>query len=139
MEICTDMPPDMVKKLIGDSQRFASPFSEPCGYSIWADEESAVNESDIQRYCEKLKYLTEHIDRLLKDAFRPEFCQFYGVDRERIASPDEMRRQLMVDSFVLYKKDGSVGCCLSNVRFMPGHFIECGWNDRWEFTGSYIC
>lgn len=139
MEICTDLPGDLIETLTKNNTRFAPPFSQPCGYSIWADEEDGVDESDIQKYLEKLQYLTEHLDRLLKDAFRPEFYQFYGVNRERIGSPEEMREQLIVDSFVMDQGDGSVGICLSNDWFMRGHFIECEWNDGWEFIASYIC
>ncbi len=139
MEMCIDLPAEMIKELTGDSNRFASPFSEFCGYSIWAEEKEGIDENDIQRYCKKLKYMTEHTDRLIEDAFRPEFYQFYGVDRERVGLPEEMCRQLIVDSFVLHKGDGSIICCLSNDWFMHGHFIECKWDDRWKFIGSYIC
>ena len=48
MEMCIDLPAEMIKELTGDSKRFSSPFSEFCGYSIWAEEKEGIDENDIQ-------------------------------------------------------------------------------------------
>ena len=133
-----DMDAYMVNDIIGNSRRFRSPFSEPCGYYIIRKNETISNIS-IQRYWEKLKYMSEHIDILIQQAFKPEFYDFYGVNRNLITSSDEMCRQLVVDSFVLDIDHDTIGCCLSNSQFMFGHFIDCLWSDNWNLIYSYIC
>lgn len=134
-----DMNAYMVKNIIGDNQRFISPFSEPAGYNICEGENKVIKNSSIQKYWEKLRYMSQNIDILIKQAFKSEFYDFYGVDQNLIMSSDEMQRQLVVDSFVLYQDDYSAGCCLSNSRFMSGHFIDCLWSDSWNLIHSYIC
>lgn len=134
-----DMDAYKVKDIIGDSQRFSSPFSEPCGYYIWIGKSKIISEITIQLYWEKLKYMSQNIDILIQNAFKPEFYDFYGVDQNLIASPDEMCRQLIVDSFVLDADNNCAGCCLSNPEFMFGHFIDCLWKDSWNLIYSYIC
>lgn len=138
MEIM-DMNACKVNDIIGNDQRFASPFSEPYGYCICAGENENISDISIQKYWEKLIYMSENMDLLIQQAFKPEFYDFNGVDKNRIGSPDKMCRQLVVDSFVLYVKDHKAGCCLSNPQFMFGHFIDCLWSDSWELIYSYIC
>jgi len=138
MEIM-DMNAYKVKDIIGDSQRFISPFSEPYGYYICAGENENINNISIQKYWEKLKYMSENIDILLQQAFKSEFYNFYGVNQNFITSSDKMCQQLVVDSFVLYVSDYTIGCYLSNSQFMFGHFINCLWNDSWNLIYSYIC
>ncbi|MDE7254397.1 MAG: hypothetical protein K2O32_15860 [Acetatifactor sp.] len=134
-----DMNADKVKEIIGDSQRFASPFSEPYGYYICIEENASISPTIIQEYLEKLKYMSENIDILIQQAFQSEFYDFYGVNRSLVQSSDQMCRQLVVDSFVLYANDHTIGCYLSNTQFMFGHFIDCLWSDRWDLIYSYIC
>lgn len=138
MEI-TDMNAYQVKEIIGDCQRFISPFNEPYGYYICARANENISKISIQRYWEKLKYMSENIDILIQQAFKSEFYDFYGVNQGFIKSSDEMCRQLVVDSFVLYANDYSIGCYLSNSQFMFGHFIDCLWSDSWNLIYSYIC
>lgn len=134
-----DMDAQMVKEIIGDSQRFISPFCEPYGYYICAGKNERISKISIQIYWEKLKYMTQNIDILIWQAFKPEFYEFYGINQNLIASSEEMCQQLVVDSFVLYIKDNSIGCYLSNSEFMFGHFIDCLWSDSWELIYSCIC
>ena len=134
-----DMNAYMVKDIIGDSQRFISPFSEPCGYYIVRKKNETISNMSIQIYLEKLKYMSQNIDILIQRTFKPEFYDFYGVDQNFIPSSDEMCKQLVVDSFVLYINDHSIGCYLSNPQFMFGHFIDCLWSDSWNLIYSYIC
>ena len=83
--------------------------------------------------------MSENIDRLIQQAFKPEFYDGYGVNKKLITSSEEMCRQLVVDSFVLYINDDSIGSYLSNSRFMFGHFIDCLWSDNWSLIDSYFC
>lgn len=134
-----DMDAYTVKDMIGDNQRFADPFREPYGYYICAGEKETISDIDIQKYWEKLKYMSENIERLIRQAFKPEFYDFYGVNQSLVLSSNEMCRKLVVESFVLYRNDNSVGCYLSNPEFMFGHFIDCLWSDRWHLIDASIC
>lgn len=93
----------------------------------------------IQTYWEKLKYMSQNVDIMIQQAFKPDYYDFYGVNQKLVTSADEMCRQLVVDSFVLYIENSLIGSCLSNSRFMFGHFIDCLWSDGWELISSYIC
>ena len=139
MIVTMDMNAYMVNDNIGDNQRFISPFCKPCGYYILIKENKIISNISIQIYWEKLKYMSQNIDILIQNAFKPEFYGFYGVDQNLIASSDEMCQQLIVDSFVFDTNDNSIGCCLSNPEFMFGHFIDCLWSDSWNLIYSYIC
>ena len=134
-----DMNAYMIKDIIGDSQRFISPFSEPYGYYIVHKKSETISNISIQIYLEKLKYMSQNIDILIQSAFKPEFYDFYGINQNFIPSSDEMCQQLIVESFVLYTNDYSIGCYLSNSQFMFGHFIDCLWSDSWNLIYSSIC
>lgn len=135
----TDLDAYKVKAIIGDNQRFTSPFSEPYGYYICAKENENISNISIQKYWEKLKYMSENIDILIQQAFKPEFYGFYGVNQNFISSSYKMCQQLVIDSFVLFINDYEVGCYLTNSQFMFGHFIDCLWSDNWNLIYSYIC
>lgn len=134
-----DMNADRVKDIIGDNQRFSPSFREPYGYYICTADNEAIINTSIQKYWQKLKYMSENIDVLIQQAYIPEFFDFYGVDHDAVTSADKMCQQLVVDSFVLFVNDDTIGCCLSNSQFMFGHFIDCRWNDRWNLIDSCIC
>lgn len=119
--------------------RFADPFAEPNGYSILTEEGAAVDEAAAAHYLDKLREAVSRADALVEGAFRPGFFDFYGVDRAKVSSPEEMCRRLVFDSFVLDVKNDSVGGCLSNERFMFGHYIECWWDRDWQVMCSLIC
>ena len=139
MIVTMDMNAYMVNDIIGDNQRFISPFCKPCGYYILIKENKIISNISIQIYWEKLKYMSENIDILIQQAFKAKFYNFYGVNQNLIASSDEMCQQLVVDSFVLYINDDTIGSYLSNSRFMFGHFIDCLWSDNWSLIDSYFC
>ncbi len=134
-----DMSASKVKDIIGDCPRFCSPDCEPYGYYIVSEENKRIRDTSIQKYWEKLKHMSEHADLLIQQAFQPEFYEFFGVSQNMIASSEEMCHQLIIDSFVLYTKDDSIGCYLSNSQFMFGHFIDCLWRDDWDLIYSSIC
>lgn len=134
-----DMNANVVKDIIGNNQRFISSFSEPCGYYICIRNNETISNISIQIYLDKLKYMSQNIDILIHQAFKSEFYDFYGVNQNFIPSSEEMCQQLVVDSFVLYTSDYSIGCYLSNSQFMLGHFIDCLWSNSWNLIYSYIC
>ena len=122
MTAAFDVDPQAVQSVLGGHSRFASPFAEPNGYSILAEEGFQIN-----------------ADALIRGAFRPEFFGFYGIDREAVGSPEEMCSRLVFDSFVLDLSNASVGACLSNREFLFGHFIECWWDRDWKVLSLTIC
>ena len=134
-----DMDAYKVKEIIGDNPRFRSPFCEPCSYYIWKNGDENASNEEIETYFRKLKYMSDNIERFVRQAFHPVFYEFYGVKQNRIRSPDQMCQELMVDSFVLDADTETIGCCLSNSQFLFGHYIDCLWNDNWELVYSYIC
>lgn len=134
-----DTNPYRVKDIIGDSQRFISPFCEPYGYYICTGQNEDISNESLEKYWQKLRYMYENVDILIQQAFQPEFYDFYGVNHEFVASSDKMCQQLVVDSFVLYIDDDTIGCYLTNPQFMFGHYIDCLWSDGWNLIYSYIC
>lgn len=128
---------ETISKIIGESGRFCSPYDEPESYYIVGD----TGEKDnmfIGLFYEKMTYAVSHADDLIAGAFDNDFYDFYGVNRDIIRSPEEMSSQLYFDSFVLDIKDNSIGACLSNDRFMFGHFIEIHWDNEWKITSRWI-
>jgi len=129
-----------IQKIIGDSRRFASPFDEPCGYYFDVAENSiTIRNSDIEEYQIKLKYMVENINVLIRQAVKPGYYDFYGVNQNLVSSLSEMCQRLIVDSFVLNLGDRTIVCCMSNSQFMSGHYIECIWSDTWELIFTGIC
>ena len=139
MGVSEDIAPWLVREITGGSGRFADPFAEPNGYSIVEAEDEAALLAARGRYLDRLRYAVANADALVTGAFRREFYDFYGVDRAKVCSPEEMCRGLVFDSFVLDARDGSVGACLTNSRFLFGHFIECWWDGDWRLRSVCIC
>ncbi len=54
-----DMDAYKVQNIIGDNPRFVSPFSEPCSFYIWTREKENIHNIYLQKYWEKLKYMSE--------------------------------------------------------------------------------
>jgi hypothetical protein len=134
-----DMDAYKVKEVIGNNPRFVSPFCEPCSYYIWKKHDETVRNEEIEIYWRKLKYMSDNIDRFIQQAFHPDFYEFYGVKQSLVESPVQMCQELVVDSFVFDADNQTIGCCLSNSRFMFGHYMDCLWNSYWELMDSYIC
>ncbi|MBQ5331983.1 MAG: hypothetical protein J6K92_01790 [Oscillospiraceae bacterium] len=129
---------DMISKIIGESKRFCSPYDTPESYYFICDDEEKTDSQLINLYYDKLKYAVSNADKLIEGAFDNEFYNFYGVNRNIVKSPDEMCSELYFDSFVLDIKDNSIGTCLSNSRFMFGHFIEVWWDSEWKMISQLI-
>ena len=136
MTAAYDVDPRLVQSVLGGHSRFASPFAEPNGYSILAEEGTPVTETAVALYLDKLREAVKNADALIRGAFRPEF---FGIDREAVGSPEEMCSRLIFDSFVLDLSNASVGACLSNREFLFGHFIECWWDRDWKVLSLTIC
>ena len=134
-----DVDPQAVQPVLGGHSRFASPFAEPNGYSILAEEGFQIKETAVVLYLDKLREAVKNADALIRGAFRPEFFGFYGINRKAVGSPEEMCTRLVFDSFVLDLSNASVGACLSNREFLFGHFIECWWDRDWKVLSLTIC
>lgn len=134
-----DIDPQAVQEVLGAHRRFVSPFADPPGYALLAEEGTAVDGAAAAGYLDRLREAVKNADALIAGAFRREFYDFYGVDRGKVRSPEEMCRRLVFDSFVLDAGDGSVGACLTNSSFLFGHFIDCRWDRDWRLVSSRIC
>ena len=134
-----DIAPWLVREITKGSRRFAGPFAEPNGYSIVEAEDEVALLAARGRYLDWLRYAVANADALIAGAFRREFYDFYGVDRDKVHSPEEMCRGLVFDSFVLDARNGSAGACLTNGRFLFGHFIECWWDGDWRLRSVWLC
>lgn len=129
---------DLISKIIGESKRFCSPYDNPESYYIVGDDKEKSDSQLINLYYEKLGYAVCNADYLIESAFDNDFYNFYGVNRNIVQSPNEMSSNLYFDSFVLDLKDNSIGTCLSNNRFMFGHFIEVRWDRDWKIISKWI-
>jgi len=130
-----DLSKEKLAQIIGDSKRFYSPFEEPENYYLYGGN---VDEKSISLYYEKLSYAVKNSEHLIESAFCKEYYELYGINKNLVRSSNEMRNELIFDSFVLYVEDGSIGSCLTNERFMFGHFIEVRWNIDWTLRYRWI-
>lgn len=130
-----------VAEMLGEHTRFVSPFNVPPSYCICTDvlgSDEEISAKAVEEYWKKLAYVVEHAEELIKGAFRTCFYDFYGVDRNKIGSPEEMCNQLIFDSFVFAVKEKEVGAYLTNEEFMFGHFIEVRWDVDWNLIYAAI-
>ncbi len=139
MTAAFDVSPQAVQPVLGEHGRFASPFAEPNGYSILAEEGTPVTETAVALYLDKLREAVKNADALIRGAFRSEFFGFYGINRKAVGSQEEMCSRLVFDSFILDLSNASVGACLSNSEFLFGHFIECWWDWDWKVLSLTLC
>ncbi len=131
---------DILSRIVSGSRRFMDPFGVPEPYFI-VDVHGYKEEHDakiIALYYDKLRYAVAHADRLIEDAFDDRFYGFYGVDKEQVGSPVQMRSGLCFESFSLDIEDRSVCAYLSNSRYMFGHFIEVMWDIEWNVQSIWI-
>lgn len=136
-----DMDTGRVCRLLGDSSRFISPFSEPYGYYIWTgirQNDSSVDKDWIEQYWEHLEYAVKHADALILQVFLA-----VSENRELVGNiPNfsaDMHQKLRFESFVLDPEHEAVGCCLSSPEVMAGHFIDCWWAMDWQLISVYYC
>lgn len=131
-----------ISGMIGGNRRFISPFDEPESYTI-LDGENPLNEDfDIEivnRYYERLRYAVMHADSLIRDAFDDRFYDAYFVNKEIVHSAAQMCSELIFESFVMYPDHQTIGACLSNRSFMPGHFIDATWDAEWNVVSVWSC
>lgn len=129
---------EKISRIIGESKRFCSPFSDPEPYYIIDSDTDRPDRNSIDLFYRKLTYAVRNADILIGGAFDDGFYNFYGINRDIVRSPSEIADQLYFDSFVLNIKDNSIGACLSNSEFMFGHFIEVRWDNDWKLIGTWI-
>ena len=141
-----DMDAHKVNEIIKNNPRFASPFTEGCGYYISeVNDEGIVEKITDKRFVElywtQLQYAEKNIDVLVQKGFQACFFDFYGVNKGVVKSPNDMCQRLRVDTFVLIIRNNvaTIASCLSNDEFMFGHFIEYQWDCDWNMLSSYIC
>lgn len=118
--------------IIGENPRFSADSE---GYDIIGE---SVSEDDKRLYLDKLLYAAENADSLISSGFDAEFYDFYGVDKSRVSSPEEMCERLIFESFVMVLERRTIECCVSNREFMPGHFIELVWDYDWNLQSAWI-
>lgn len=85
-----------------------------------------------------IQYAVYHADDLVQSVFDDSFYNFYGVDRTLVNSPAQMCSELYFDSFIMTSEDQTISSCLTNERFMFGHFIEASWDRNWEIRYVWI-
>ncbi len=56
-------------------------------------------EKIIDIYYDKLRYAVQNAEKLVNEMFREEFYDFYGVDKNAVSSPEQMKTELVFDSF----------------------------------------
>ena len=131
---------ETINAIIRNNSRFLSAYSEPEPYFIYNIKKYTedFDEEVINLYYKKLRYAVDNSERLVNEMFRDEFYDFYGIDRNVVSSPEQMRSELIFDSFTMDVNDKSVGVYFSNERFMFGHFIDVCWDADWNFLWCWI-
>ena len=95
-------------------------------------------EKIIEIYYDKLRYAVQNAEKLVNEMFREEFYDFYGVDKNAVSSPEQMKSELLFDSFTMDIDDMSIAVYFSNKSFMFGHFIDARWDADWNFRCYWI-
>lgn len=132
---------DIIFGIVGNNKRFVNPYDEPSSYYIFDNMNHLNKEFDIELinlYYEKLRYAVSHADSFIKDAFDDRFYNFEGVNKTLVKSPTQMCSELFFDSFVMFSENKNIVSCLSNNRFMFGHFIEVSWDSNWNIEYVWI-
>lgn len=129
---------DMIHEIIKKNKKFISAYSVPEAYYVFSLNEltelSSYDEEIINLYYEKLRYAVKYSNKLIQEAFKDDFFNFYGIDRNAVKTPE-----LMFDSFTMDYDDKSVYANLSNNYYMLGHFIQVHWDDNWNIESVLIC
>lgn len=131
---------DHIDNIIHGSSRFLSAYSDPEPYFIYTRKgyTEDFDEELIDVYYEKLRYAVQNSEELVDEMFREEFYDFYGVDKGAVSSPEQMRSELIFDSFTMDIDDMSIAVYFSNKSFMFGHFIDARWDADWNFICYWI-
>ena len=132
-----DMDAVRVSRLLRNSSRFVSPFSEPYSYYIWTPvQSSGVEKRWREVYWKQLSYAVEHADALILQAVEAVCRNPELVGRIDNFSRD-MHQKLRFESFVLDPEQEGIGCCLSSPEIMAGHFIDCWWDLDWHLISWF--
>ena len=131
---------DTINEIIRDNCRFLSAYSDPEPYFMYSRKVYTrdYDEKIIGIYYEKLRYAVQNTEKLVNEAFREEFYDFYGVNKNAVTSPEKMKSELFFDSFTMDTDDMSIAVYFSNKDFMFGHFIEAHWDADWNFRCYWI-
>lgn len=131
---------DTINEIIQDNRRFLSAYSDPDPYFMYTRKgyTEDFDKKIIDIYYEKLRFAVQNAEKLVNEMFREEFYDFYGVDKNAVSSPEQMRSELIFDSFTMDVDDLSVAVYFSNERFMQGHFIDARWDADWNFSCYWI-
>lgn len=122
---------EKVKFLIGGNKRFQNPYTLPESYYIWGNEDDFT-----EIYFEKLKYAVENADMLIKSATEK---VAYAFEIQFDISFQKLCSQLIFDSFVLVPSENMICACITNEKFMFGHFIDVSWDLDFNLLLSTIC
>ena len=131
---------DHINSIIHGNSRFLSAYSDPDPYFMYTRKgyTEDFEEKIIDIYYDKLRYAVQNAEKLVNEMFREEFYDFYGVDKNAVSSPEQMRSELVFDSFTMDIDDMSIVVYFSNKRFMRGHFIDARWDADWNFRCYWI-
>lgn len=126
---------DIINEIIRDNHRFLSADSDPEPYFMYSRKgyTCEYDQKIIDIYYDKLRYAVQNAEKLVNEAFREEFYDFYGVDKNAVASPEQMKSELVFDSFTMDVDNMSISVYFSNDDFMFGHFIDARWDADWNF------
>ena len=109
---------DHINSIIHGNSRFLSAYSDPDPYFMYTRKgyTEDFEEKIIDIYYDKLRYAVQNAEKLVNEMFREEFYDYYGVDKNAISSPEQMRSELVFDSFTMDIDDMSIAVYFSNKR-----------------------
>lgn len=131
---------DHINSIIHGNSRFLSAYSDPDPYFMYTRKgyTEDFEKKIIDIYYDKLRYAVQNAEKLVNEMFREEFYDFYGVDKNAVSSPEQMKSELLFDSFTMDIDDMSIAVYFSNKSFMLGHFIDARWDADWNFRCYWI-
>ena len=131
---------DHINSIIHGNSRFLSAYSDPDPYFMYTRKgyTEDFEKKIIDIYYDKLRYAVQNAEKIVNEMFREEFYDFYGVDKNAVSSPEQMKSELVFDSFTMDIDDMSIAVYFSNKRFMRGHFIDARWDADWNFWCYWI-
>ena len=133
-----ELDQDKIKDIVKGNNRFLSAYSDPEPYFMYSFKKKIPDRELTEYYYDKLRYAVQNSEDLIKDMFRDEFYDFYGVKKTAVHSHEEMRDGLIFESFTVDMDDRSVAVYFSNPEFMFGHFIEVHWDKDWNLVFYWI-
>ncbi len=88
---------------------------------------------------EKVKYVREHVEELLRRAFSEEVVR--GIQRfgKWVPGYPEVFLEIWVDAVVYVPKRDVTTVVFSNDSFLYGHYMEADFDGEWNCVGYEIC